>query len=247
MTIAASIPGAPLANPTQLAPPPALGQAAVTTSVRVTPQALTANGEANFRPQELPTKPSQNNTNQQVQFSPQGGGGAAGVARPGAANPTAQTQGSLPSPLNTGSPINLNTPSTTMFLAQLAGQHNGFLQGNALNVFSSLSAALQQNAAPKQNQVQRNQENQQLRDMRQAAMGTSGGKTSLTRVDAKPETLANMPVPYQQPKVPRPILPAGKDLVRVQAGNKQYAANQLFVRSPTEPKLPEGTRRTTVS
>ena len=245
MAIAATIQGAPLATPTQLATQPALGQAAATVGVRITQQALTANGEAKFEPQQLPAKPEQTTSqNAPIKFTPQGGGGAVAVS----ANPTQQqasTASNLPILYNARPASAPYTPGTSAFLAQLFGQAGGVLQGNGLALFSAISGAINAaQAKPVKQQAQPNQQQQELRDMR-TALGLGNRKADAANNASKaPPPAAVTPATVE---APRPPLPAKRDLVRIQEGNKLYRAAQLFARPTSFPPLPEGVPRAALS
>ena len=250
MAIAATIQGAPLATPTQLATQPALGQAAVTTSVRITRQALTANGEAQFQPQQLPSKAEQASPhNGPVRFNPQGGGGAAAAV---SANPTQQQtaapSANLPVPVAANTSAAPYTLGTTAFLAQLFGQAGGVLQGNGLALFGAISNAVATAKAAQAKPVKAetpNQQQQELRDMR-VALGLGSRNVNAAQQVAKqsPVAAAQTPAPTEPP---RPPLPAKRNLARIQEGNKLYRAAQIFSRPTSFASLPEGTPRTAVS
>ncbi len=195
MTIAATIPNAPLAPQTAVNPPPSLGAGTANTIARQTVSGLTANAQAEFRPGQLPqtASPAQTSTNARVTFLAQGSGGAAPVV---SLAPPAITVLPAPLPLSytASAPILLNNPSSTPFAAQFIAQSGGTLRDDDVALFETLNA----NAAPKtakqalQQQQQLNGEQQQLlRDM-QVALGGSKAEIALRPLPAATQQAANV-------------------------------------------------------
>ena len=248
MTVAATISGAPLATPTQLATQPNLGQAAVTVGARISPQALTANGDAQFRPQQLSAQ-APNARQAPVQFPTQGGGGAVAAVPAANGQATVNPNVNAPTTFNFGSPIILNNAGTTNFLAQLFGQSGGVLQGNGLALFSAISGAVQAAApATEQANSSKTQELQQLRDIR-VARGLSLSRDNVAQTTTAAPTAAAVATAKPPPaEPPRPPLPAKRDLARIQQGNKQYRSVQFHTHPfSAPPPPPEGVPRTAVT
>lgn len=242
MTTALTLPGAPLASPTSLATQPPLGQAAVTTGARITPQALTANGEAQFRPQQLPPSPA---NQQPIKFPTQGGGRAALAELSNVEQVAVNNGAKLPNLFYRREVTPQGGQSTSIFLAQLLGQSNGVLQGSSLALFAAINGAAQfsSGAAIKDTG---NPQRQQPSDPARARGLLAGTGLKLAGQSAAATQAASAPAPYN-PSEPRPPLPAKRNPVRIGEANDRYRAAQLFARPSATPPLPADLQRSALS
>jgi hypothetical protein len=220
MAIAATIPGSPLATPTQIAAPPPLGQAAQASAALFTRQAVTPNADTQFRPNQLPTPAEQPPALQrQVQFLPQGGGGAAPIAAAPRAPQEVAAPKPAPVPLNARASNALYMSSATAFLTQLFGQAGGVLQTNGLALFGAMGGFLQ---APKAHMAAQLPATQPMRYSHH-----TGGTPGEHAVRATASSKGYVPIYVDTPPPP---LAAQQNRVHIKQAHRSYRSAQLFTR-----------------
>lgn len=236
MTIAPPTASAPIAAPLNLAPPPNYGQAA-SSSVRQTQAALTANGQANFQPQQLPQQP-QISTQAQIRFVSQGSAGAQAVV-PSETTPVLNPSG-IPQPPRYGAPIVLNNPAPAPFIAQFLGQSNA-VGAEDFTLFQQLTVQATPLNAKQQLQAQQQEQQsgaaQVLRDMR-AALGedATGLRQSITST-ARPSVPA-FSAPSQQSSTPAAAAKR-EAFAKVQAARSYaHAQSRLDISSQSTDTIP---------